>query len=58
MAILLDAIDGPVARATGSVSDFGYSIDTLADMVTCGAAPAALMYAAQLSQTGLACCPP
>ena len=40
LAIIFDALDGRVARITGQVSAFGGQLDSLADMVTFGVAPA------------------
>jgi CDP-diacylglycerol--serine O-phosphatidyltransferase len=42
LAILFDALDGFVARATGTNTDFGKQLDSLADMVSFGIAPAIL----------------
>ena len=42
LAILFDAFDGFVARATGTNTDFGKQFDSLADMVSFGIAPAIL----------------
>jgi CDP-diacylglycerol---serine O-phosphatidyltransferase len=44
LAILFDASDGLVARATGSNTDFGKQLDSLADMVSFGIAPAILAF--------------
>jgi CDP-diacylglycerol--serine O-phosphatidyltransferase len=44
----LDAIDGRVARITKCSSDFGIQFDTLADFLTFGVAPVALMHAVGL----------
>lgn len=43
-AVLCDALDGKLARMTGSESELGFLIDTLADLVTSGIAPAALAF--------------
>lgn len=43
-AILFDSLDGFVARATGTSSEFGKQFDSLADMVSFGIAPAALAF--------------
>jgi len=40
--MLCDMLDGFVARLTGAASSFGAELDSLADMVTFGAAPALL----------------
>ena len=43
LAMICDALDGRVARMTRKTSDFGGQLDSLADMVSSGVAPAALM---------------
>lgn len=43
-AMILDALDGRVARMTGTQSAFGEQMDSLADMVDFGAAPALIAY--------------
>ncbi len=43
-AALLDALDGRIARLTGTESDFGREFDSLADVLTFGATPAVLTY--------------
>lgn len=45
LGMVLDLFDGLVARATRSTTDFGGQLDSLADVVTCGVAPAMLMIA-------------
>lgn len=45
LAILFDAFDGFVARATHTNTDFGKQFDSLADMVSFGIAPAFLGFA-------------
>ena len=47
-AIVLDTLDGAVARMTKSESDFGKELDSLADIVAFGVAPAVLIYTAYL----------
>lgn len=44
-AMLFDALDGKVARLTRASSRFGAELDSLADMVSFGVAPALLVYA-------------
>jgi CDP-diacylglycerol--serine O-phosphatidyltransferase len=44
IAAILDGFDGIVARATNAHSDFGTELDSLADAVSFGAAPALLLY--------------
>lgn len=43
-AIVLDFMDGRVARATGTTSKFGMEFDSLSDLVSFGMAPALLIY--------------
>ena len=43
MAMICDALDGRVARLTGQASRFGEQLDSLADAVSFGVAPALLM---------------
>lgn len=45
VAILTDGLDGRIARMTNTVSDFGREMDSLADVITFGLAPAVLAYA-------------
>jgi CDP-diacylglycerol---serine O-phosphatidyltransferase len=44
VAAFLDGIDGRVARVTGTTSAFGEQLDSLADVVSFGVAPAFLVY--------------
>ena len=44
VAGILDALDGRIARLTGSCSAFGAELDSLADLVSFGVAPAVLAY--------------
>jgi CDP-diacylglycerol--serine O-phosphatidyltransferase len=43
-AMVLDGLDGRVARMTGTQSAFGEQMDSLSDMVSFGAAPALVAY--------------
>ena len=43
-AMVLDSFDGRVARLTNTQSEFGAEYDSLADMVSFGAAPALVIY--------------
>lgn len=52
VAMVLDGLDGRVARWTHSESDFGEQYDSLADMVSFGIAPAIVMYEWALSGLG------
>lgn len=44
IAMVLDGIDGRIARLTGTTSGFGAQYDSLADLVSFGVAPALLVY--------------
>lgn len=44
VAIVLDGLDGWVARATRRTSDLGLQLDSLADLVSFGVVPAVLLY--------------
>jgi len=52
VAALLDALDGRVARLTGTTSDFGREFDSLADVISFGVAPAVLAWSWALSDFG------
>ncbi|HKH99962.1 MAG TPA: phosphatidylcholine/phosphatidylserine synthase [Candidatus Sulfotelmatobacter sp.] len=43
-AVLFDGLDGRIARMTGTSSDFGKELDSLADAITFGVAPAVLAW--------------
>ncbi|WP_018155356.1 CDP-diacylglycerol--serine O-phosphatidyltransferase [Demetria terragena] len=43
-AIVLDIADGAVARAVGATSPFGVQMDSLADLISFGVAPALIVY--------------
>src|ERR1700685_482376 len=43
-AVLFDGLDGRIARMTGTSSDFGKELDSLADVITFGVAPAILAF--------------
>jgi CDP-diacylglycerol--serine O-phosphatidyltransferase len=51
-AILLDMLDGRIARLTGTASDFGVQFDSLADVISFGIAPAALSFGWGLAPLG------
>lgn len=53
-AMFFDTIDGRVARLTKTQSAFGVQIDSLADVVSFGVAPAVLVYQWSLSSLGTA----
>jgi len=44
VAIVLDMLDGRIARMTGTTSDFGVQLDSLADLISFGMAPAILAF--------------
>src|SRR4051812_30510655 len=55
-----DAFDGRVARLTRTQSDFGVELDSLADVITFGVAPAILVYKwalAGMGPAGIVICP-
>jgi CDP-diacylglycerol--serine O-phosphatidyltransferase len=43
-AIVLDMLDGRIARLTGATSEFGAELDSLADAISFGVAPALMAY--------------
>src|ERR1700723_3426373 len=43
-AVLFDGLDGRIARMTGTSSEFGKELDSLADVITFGVAPAILAW--------------
>ena len=51
-AMVLDSLDGRVARMTHTQSTFGEQMDSLSDMVSFGAAPALVMYEWALKDLG------
>jgi CDP-diacylglycerol--serine O-phosphatidyltransferase len=52
IAIVLDMLDGRIARLTGTASEFGVQFDSMADVISFGMAPAALTFAWGLSSLG------
>ena len=52
IAMVLDLLDGRIARATGSTSEFGTEFDSLADVISFGIAPAVLLFAWGLEPLG------
>ena len=52
VAIVLDMLDGRIARMTGSSSAFGVEFDSLADLISFGMAPAALTFQWGLAPLG------
>jgi CDP-diacylglycerol--serine O-phosphatidyltransferase len=51
-AIVLDMLDGRVARMTGTTSEFGVEFDSLADVISFGIAPAILAFTWGLQPLG------
>jgi len=51
-AMVLDSLDGRVARMTNTQSTFGEQMDSLSDMVSFGAAPALIVYEWGLTRLG------
>jgi CDP-diacylglycerol--serine O-phosphatidyltransferase len=52
IAVVLDMLDGRIARMTGTASEFGVQFDSMADVVSFGMAPAILAFAWGLSSLG------
>lgn len=52
VAMILDGLDGRVARLTNTQSEFGAQYDSLSDMVSFGVAPALVMYLFAFSNLG------
>lgn len=52
IAVVLDMLDGRVARLTGTASEFGVQFDSLADVISFGVAPAILTFAWGLAPLG------
>lgn len=53
LAMIADKLDGWVARKTGTYTAFGVQMDSLADVISFGAAPALLAYQVALQDAGL-----
>ena len=51
-ALVLDGLDGRIARMTNTQSKFGAEYDSLADMVSFGVAPALVMFSFALGELG------
>ncbi len=51
-AMVLDMLDGRIARLAGATSEFGKQIDSLADVISFGVAPATLVFAWGLQPLG------
>jgi CDP-diacylglycerol--serine O-phosphatidyltransferase len=52
LAIVIDMLDGRIARMTGTTSAFGIEFDSLADVISFGVAPAILAFAWGLQPLG------
>jgi len=52
ISMVMDGLDGRVARATNSQSEFGLQLDSLADAIAFGVAPAFLIYTWGLEPLG------
>ena len=52
IAVVLDMLDGRIARMTGTTSEFGVQFDSMADVISFGMAPAILAFAWGLSALG------
>ncbi len=52
VAMIMDSLDGRVARLTHTESEFGAQLDSLADMVSFGVAPALVIYLWSLDSIG------
>jgi CDP-diacylglycerol--serine O-phosphatidyltransferase len=52
IGMLLDGLDGRMARMLNAASEFGKELDSLSDIVTFGVAPAVIMYLVSLHEIG------
>lgn len=52
IAFIMDALDGRIARMTGATSAFGIQLDSLADVISFGMAPAILTFAWGMHELG------
>ena len=48
VAVFLDGLDGRIARMTNTTSEFGKELDSLADCISFGIAPALLAFASSM----------
>lgn len=53
IAMLLDGLDGRMARMLNAASEFGKELDSLSDIVSFGVAPAVIMYLVVLQELGM-----
>ena len=54
VAMLLDGLDGRVARALNAQSEFGKELDSLSDVISFGVAPAFIMYVVAFTELNAA----
>ena len=54
VSMILDGMDGKVARRLDATSPFGKELDSLCDLVSFGVAPAILVYSFKLAEFGVA----
>jgi len=54
IAAIFDLSDGIVARLLNTSSEFGVQLDSLADVISFGAAPSFLLYSSYLKNMGIA----
>ncbi|WP_127584074.1 CDP-diacylglycerol--serine O-phosphatidyltransferase [Paenibacillus koleovorans] len=54
VAMLLDGLDGRVARALNAQSEFGKELDSLSDVISFGVAPAFIMYVVAFQELNMA----
>jgi CDP-diacylglycerol---serine O-phosphatidyltransferase len=52
LSMILDGMDGKLARRLDATSAFGKELDSLSDLVSFGVAPAILIYASEISNLG------
>ena len=52
IAMIMDSLDGRIARLTHTQTEFGAQLDSLSDMVSFGIAPAFVAYSWSLSNLG------
>jgi CDP-diacylglycerol---serine O-phosphatidyltransferase len=52
VAMLMDTLDGRIARATGTQTEFGKQLDSLSDLIAFGMAPSLLAYNIGLQSLG------
>lgn len=53
LGMVLDGLDGRMARLLNAQSDFGKELDSLSDVITFGVAPAFIMYVAAFQEFGM-----